>query len=365
MGEKVYGLLGRKLGHSWSAPIHAALGCADYRLIELEPEELGAFLAREDIGGLNVTIPYKKAVIPYCAELSPIAQKLQSVNVLVRREDGTLYGDNTDLFGFLYMVRRSGIDSAGKKALVLGSGLGGFAEALDVVCEVPYSDIPGFPVSTVPGHAGKFIFGHLDGVPVVCMQGRIHYYEGYELSDVVLPARLMHLLGAEILFLTNASGGVNPEFDAGDFMLMTDHIMLFFPNPLVGPNIEELGTRFPDMSHVYDPELCEVIRSVAKEAGIALREGVYCQLTGPCFETPAEVRMLGVLGADAVGMSTAVEATAARHCGMRVCGISCVCNKGAGLSPTPLTHEEVQAAADAAAPLFKRLVKESIVKMCR
>ena len=250
-------------------------------------------------------------------------------------------------------------------ALVLGSGLGGFAEALDVVCEVPYSDIPGFPVSTVPGHAGKFIFGHLDGVPVVCMQGRIHYYEGYELSDVVLPARLMHLLGAEILFLTNASGGVNPEFDAGDFMLMTDHIMLFFPNPLVGPNIEELGTRFPDMSHVYDPELCEVIRSVAKEAGIALREGVYCQLTGPCFETPAEVRMLGVLGADAVGMSTAVEATAARHCGMRVCGISCVCNKGAGLSPTPLTHEEVQAAADAAAPLFKRLVKESIVKMCR
>ena len=141
--------------------------------------------------------------------------------------------------------------------------------------------------------------------------------------------------------------------------------MLFFPNPLVGPNIEELGTRFPDMSHVYDPELCEVIRSVAKEAGIALREGVYCQLTGPCFETPAEVRMLGVLGADAVGMSTAVEATAARHCGMRVCGISCVCNKGAGLSPTPLTHEEVQAAADAAAPLFKRLVKESIVKMCR
>ena len=249
---------------------------------------------------------------------------------------------------------RSVTDFVPKAALVLGSGLGGFAEALDVVCEVPYSDIPGFPVSTVPGHAGKFIFGHLDGVPVVCMQGRIHYYEGYELSDVVLPARLMHLLGAEILFLTNASGGVNPEFDAGDFMLMTDHIMLFFPNPLVGPNIEELGTRFPDMSHVYDPELCEVIRSVAKEAGIALREGVYCQLTGPCFETPAEV-----------GMSTAVEATAARHCGMRVCGISCVCNKGAGLSPTPLTHEEVQAAADAAAPLFKRLVKESIVKMCR
>lgn len=260
---------------------------------------------------------------------------------------------------------RSVTDFVPKAALVLGSGLGGFAEALDVVCEVPYSDIPGFPVSTVPGHAGKFIFGHLDGVPVVCMQGRVHYYEGYELSDVVLPARLMHMLGAEILFLTNASGGVNPSFDAGDFMLITDHIMSFFPNPLIGANIEELGTRFPDMSHVYDPELCEVIRGVAKRAGVAMKEGVYCQLTGPCFETPAEVRMLGILGADAVGMSTAVEATAARHCGMRVCGISCVCNKGAGLSPTPLTHEEVQAAADAAAPLFKRLVKESIVEMCK
>lgn len=258
---------------------------------------------------------------------------------------------------------RSRTDFVPKAALTLGSGLGGFASEVDVVCEVPYADIPGFPVSTVPGHAGKFIFGMLRGVPVVCMQGRVHYYEGYELSDVVLPTRLVRMLGAEILFLTNASGGVNPEYDAGDFMLITDHIMTFFPNPLVGANIEELGTRFPDMSHVYDPALCDIIRATAKKEGIALREGVYCQLTGPCFETPAEVRMLGVLGADAVGMSTAVEATAARHCGLRVCGISCVCNKGAGLSPTPLTHEEVQEAADKAAPLFKRLVGASIAAM--
>ena len=258
---------------------------------------------------------------------------------------------------------RTRTDFVPKAALTLGSGLGGFASEVDIVCEVPYADIPGFPISTVPGHAGKFIFGMLRGVPVVCMQGRVHYYEGYELSDVVLPTRLMRMLGAEILFLTNASGGVNPDFNAGDFMLITDHIMTFFPNPLVGANIEELGTRFPDMSHVYDPALCDIIRATAKKEGIALREGVYCQLTGPCFETPAEVRMLGVLGADAVGMSTAVEATAARHCGLRVCGISCVCNKGAGLSPTPLTHEEVQAAADAAAPLFKRLVGESIAAM--
>lgn len=259
---------------------------------------------------------------------------------------------------------RSRTDFVPRVALTLGSGLGGFAAELDVACEVPYADIPGFPVSTVPGHAGKFIFGTLQGVPVVCMQGRVHYYEGYELSDVVLPTRLVRMLGAEILFLTNASGGVNPDFNAGDFMLITDHIMSFFPNPLIGANIEELGTRFPDMSHVYDPALCDVIRSVAAREGIALREGVYCQLTGPCFETPAEVRMLGVLGADAVGMSTAVEATAARHCSLRVCGISCVCNKGAGLSPTPLTHEEVQEAADKAAPLFKRLVAGSIAAMC-
>lgn len=252
---------------------------------------------------------------------------------------------------------------APKVALVLGSGLGGFASQLQVECEVPYADIPGFPVSTVPGHAGKFIFGYLDGVPVACMQGRVHYYEGYDIADVVLPARLMKLLGAEILFLTNASGGVNPDFNAGDLMLITDHIACFVPNPLVGPNIEELGTRFPDMSHIYDPALCEIIRSVARENSIALHEGVYCQLTGPSFESPAEIRMLHAMGADAVGMSTAVEAVAANHCGLRVCGVSCVSNKAAGLSPVPLTHEEVQEAADRAAPLFTKLVRESIAQM--
>ena len=200
-----------------------------------------------------------------------------------------------------YVRARTGF--APKVALVLGSGLGGFASQLQVECEVPYADIPGFPVSTVPGHAGKFIFGYLDGVPVACMQGRVHYYEGYDIADVVLPARLMKLLGAEILFLTNASGGVNPDFNAGDLMLITDHIACFVPNPLVGPNIEELGTRFPDMSHIYDPALCEIIRSVARENSIALHEGVYCQLTGPSFESPAEIRMLHAMGADAVGMS--------------------------------------------------------------
>ena len=259
---------------------------------------------------------------------------------------------------------RERTDFLPRVALVLGSGLGGFAEELDSVCTVDYHDIPGFPVSTVQGHAGRFIFGCLGGVPVVCMQGRIHYYEGYDVSDVVLPARLMHLLGAEILFLTNASGGVNPDYDAGELMLIKDHIMTFFPNPLIGENIEELGTRFPDMSGIYDKALGDIIRSTAEKQDIRLWEGVYAQLTGPSFETPAEVRMLGFLGADAVGMSTAVEAVAANHCGMRVCGISCVCNKGAGLSKTPLTHEEVRDAALKAAPVFRNLIRESIITMC-
>lgn len=258
---------------------------------------------------------------------------------------------------------RTRTDFVPKAALVLGSGLGGFAANLKVECEVPYADIPGFPVSTVPGHAGKFIFGYLGEAPVVCMQGRVHYYEGYSIDDVVLPARLMKELGAEILFLTNASGGVNPAFNAGDLMLITDHIACFVPNPLMGPNIEELGTRFPDMSHIYDPALCDVIRGVAKADGIELREGVYCQLTGPSYESPAEIRMLGAMGADAVGMSTAVEAVAANHCGLRVCGVSCVSNKAAGLSPTPLSHKEVQEAADKAAPLFTALVRDSIAAM--
>jgi purine-nucleoside phosphorylase len=260
-----------------------------------------------------------------------------------------------------YIRERTGF--VPRVALVLGSGLGGFAQELESECTVDYRDIPGFPVSTVPGHVGRFIFGYIGEVPVVCMQGRIHYYEGYDISDVVLPARLMHMLGAEILFLTNASGGVNPDYDAGDFMLITDHIMTFFPNPLIGPNIDELGTRFPDMSSIYDKKLSDTIRLTAARQGICLREGVYAQLTGPSFETPAEVRMLGLLGADAVGMSTAVEAVAANHCGMRVCGVSCVCNKGAGISKTPLTHAEVQAAADKAAPAFRALVRESIKTM--
>lgn len=250
-----------------------------------------------------------------------------------------------------------------KVALVLGSGLGKFAEEIDVVDKISYSEIEGFPTSTVPGHAGQFVFGYVDGVPVVCMQGRVHYYEGYPITDVVLPVRLMALLGAKYLFLTNASGGLNRDFKAGDFMMLTDHISSFAPNPLIGPNIDEIGTRFPDMSSVYDPILQDIILSVADDFGIPMQKGVYAQLTGPSFESPAEIRMLGKLGVDAVGMSTVVEAIAANHMGMKICAISCVCNLAAGISPTPLTHDEVQEAAAKAAPLFKQILRESIIRI--
>ena len=245
-------------------------------------------------------------------------------------------------------------------ALVLGSGLGGFAENIKIETEISYSDIPGFPVSTVPGHAGKFIFGYLGDKKIVCMKGRIHFYEGYNISDVVLPARLMKMLGAKILFHTNAAGGLGEGFGAGDLMLITDHISVFAPNPLIGPNLDELGPRFPDMSNVYKKDLQDVIRAVAKENGIDLKEGVYCQCTGPSFESPAEIKMLAKLGVSAVGMSTVNEAIAANHMGMRICGVSCISNLAAGISGEPLSHEEVQEAADKAAPLFTKLVSESI-----
>ncbi len=248
-------------------------------------------------------------------------------------------------------------------AIVLGSGLGDYANNIKVEAVVDYHDIEGFPVSTVPGHAGQFIFGYVDDVPVVCMKGRVHYYEGYDISDVVLPVRLMGLMGAKILFLTNASGGINTGFGAGDFMMIKDHISCFVPNPLIGPNVDELGTRFPDMSHVYNEDLQDIIRQTASDNNIKLQEGIYAQLTGPSFESPAEIRMLKTLGADAVGMSTVVEAIAANHMGLKICAISCVCNLAAGISPTPLTHDEVQAAANEAAPKFKELVTKSVIKM--
>ena len=228
-------------------------------------------------------------------------------------------------------------------ALVLGSGLGNFAEKVEIAEILDYKDIPGFPVSTVPGHKGRFIFGYVEDVPMVIMQGRVHFYEGYSMDEVTLPIRLMKLMGAKLLFLTNASGGVNTGYQAGDFMLMSDHI-----------------SRFPDMSDVYRKEIRDIIRRVAKEENIPIQEGVYVQFTGPAYETPAEIRMARTLGADAVGMSTVCEAIAANHMGMSVCGISCITNMASGILPQPLSHKEVQETADRVAPLFERLVKKSL-----
>ncbi|BFL47641.1 purine-nucleoside phosphorylase [Lactonifactor longoviformis] len=250
-----------------------------------------------------------------------------------------------------------------RAALVLGSGLGDYAETIQIADTLDYKEIEGFPVSTIPGHRGRFVFGYVGEVPVVIMQGRVHYYEGYSIEDVVLPVRLMKLMGAEILFLTNAAGGVNTEFQAGDFMMITDHISNFVPSPLIGESIPELGERFSDMSQVYDRELQEIIERTAAEQKIPLQKGVYIQLTGPNFETPHEVKMCRILGADAVGMSTACEAMAANHMGMKICGISCITNLGCGMTDQPLSHLEVQEIADKAAPMFKKLITESILAM--
>lgn len=245
-------------------------------------------------------------------------------------------------------------------ALILGSGLGDYADTMEVVETLDYHDIEGFPVSTVPGHKGRFVFGYAGGVPIVAMQGRVHFYEGYKPQDVVLPIRLMKLIGAKVLFLTNAAGGINRSFNAGDFMLITDQISMSVPSPLIGENIDELGVRFPDMSEVYSRRLRKIIENSAVTAGVPLRRGVYIQTTGPQYETPAEIRAYERLGADAVGMSTAIEAIAARHAGMEICGISCISNLAAGISVNPLTHAEVQETADRVAPLFKKLVTQAI-----
>ena len=261
-----------------------------------------------------------------------------------------------------YNSIREKIDFVPDVAIVLGSGLGDYGKEINVVAELSYGEIEGMPVSTVLGHAGKFIFGYIGETKVVCMQGRVHYYEGYPVTDVVLPTRLMKMMGAKILFLTNASGGINSSFRAGDFMMLTDHVSTFAPNPLIGKNIEELGTRFPDMSMVYDEDLREIIEETAKENDIDLKKGIYVQLTGPSFESPSEIQMCKKMGIDAVGMSTVVEAMAANHMGMKICCISFVANLAAGISPNPLTYEEIQEAAKEAAPKFKKLVTESVIK---
>lgn len=253
-------------------------------------------------------------------------------------------------------VIRTKTDFVPDVAVVLGSGLGEFGEKIDVKCVVDYKDLPNFPVSTVSGHKGRFLFGYVGDTKVVCMQGRVHYYEGYSMQDVVLPIRVMKVLGAETLLLTNAAGGINESFKAGDLMQITGHISSFVPSPLIGETLSEFAPTFPDMSEVYDKGLAKKISEIACKVGVTLRQGVYLQTTGPNYETPEEIKAFRVLGADAVGMSTTVEAVAAVSMGMKVCGISLITNMAAGVSKTKLSHEEVKEQANKSSEEFTRLV---------
>ncbi|MFR8178391.1 MAG: purine-nucleoside phosphorylase [Christensenellales bacterium] len=247
--------------------------------------------------------------------------------------------------------------------VILGSGLGDYAEELEDAVKLPYSEIPGFPRSTVAGHAGMWCCGTLYGKRVVMMQGRFHYYEGYGMKDVTLPVRVMQKIGVKTLIVTNAAGGVNLGYHPGELMVIGDIFSMTAQNPLIGPNLDAFGPRFPDMSCAFDKELRALAHECANEQGFALREGVYAQMTGPTYETPAEIRMLRTLGADAVGMSTVPEVIVARHGGMRVLGISCITNMAAGILDQPLNHAEVTETANRVKGQFRNLLDRIIEKM--
>jgi purine-nucleoside phosphorylase len=266
------------------------------------------------------------------------------------------YAELTEIAQFI----RAKIRQTPKVGLILGSGLGSLAEAVEQAQKLPYSTLPAFPVSTVEGHVGQFVFGELEGQPVVVMQGRLHYYEGYSMAEVTLPIRVMQMLGIEILIVTNAAGAVNPEFDPGDVMLISDHLNLIGMaglTPLRGPNLAEFGPRFPDMGRAYDRDLSRTVQEIALEKQMTLRQGVYACLAGPSFETPADLRFLRGIGVDAVGMSTVPEVTIARHGGIRALGLSGISNKANLDGNTLTTHEEVLAAGQVIVPKLETLVR--------
>lgn len=243
-----------------------------------------------------------------------------------------------------------------KLGIILGSGLGAFADSLERAVTIDYRELPDFPMSSVHGHAGRLVLGHRGEVSVVAMQGRVHFYEGYQPWQVAFPARVLGRLGIKHLTVTNAAGGINLGFQVGDLMAITDHLNLSGYNPLVGKNVEALGPRFPDMSHAYDPAALEVLRAAARAEGVSLREGVYVSLSGPSYETPAEIRMLRTLGGDAVGMSTVPEVIVASHMGIKVTGISCITNLAAGMSKKALSHDEVSETANQVTGTFQKLL---------
>ena len=247
--------------------------------------------------------------------------------------------------------------------IILGTGLGGLVKEIDIADTIPYSEIPNFPVSTVDGHKGQLIFGMLGGKKVMAMQGRFHHYEGYSLKEVTFPLRVMNALGIKTLFVSNASGGLNPNFKIGDVMMITDHINMFGDNPLMGPNIKELGPRFPDMSQPYNLHLRNIALKIALQNRIELKEGVYVGVPGPTFETPSEYRMFRTLGGDAIGMSTVPEVIVARHMDMAVFGISIITDSGVSGEIVEITHEEVQAVAMQAEPKMSLIIRELIASL--
>jgi len=257
-------------------------------------------------------------------------------------------------------VIRSRISVEPRIALVLGSGLGGFADDFEEAVGIPYEDIPGFVRSTAQGHAGRLVIGKIDSVPVLAMQGRVHYYEGYSLEEVTFPVRTFGLLGVKTIVLTNAAGGINVQLTQGALMVISDHLNLMGVNPLRGPNDDRFGPRFPDMSTVYSAELQALVIDEAKAIGVEVRRGIYGALSGPSYETPAEIHLLRNLGADAVGMSTVPEAIVARHMGLEVLGISCITNMAAGISDDPINHEEVMATGDRVRETFSDLLRRVI-----
>lgn len=255
------------------------------------------------------------------------------------------------------------IDIKPEIGLILGSGLGDLAENIKNKVEIKYSDIPNFPVSTVKGHDGKLIIGELEGKDVIAMKGRFHYYEGYSQADTTIPVRVMKMMGVKNIIVTNAAGGVNKDFNAGDLMIIKDHINLSGSNPLIGKNDDRIGPRFPDMSDAYSKDKRKLVKDCAKELGINIKEGVYVYLSGPNYETPAEIKMLQILGGDAVGMSTVPEVLTAVHCGICVIGISCITNMAAGISQNKLNHEEVIETTERVKNDFSKLVTKIIKKI--
>lgn len=276
-----------------------------------------------------------------------MAERMASTSLYERAEHAT-------------RIIRSRISVEPRIAVVLGSGLGGFADDFEEAVAIPYEDIPGFVRSTAQGHAGRLVIGQIDSIPVLAMQGRVHYYEGYSLEEVTFPIRVFKLLGIKTLVLTNAAGGINVQLTQGALMVISDHVNLMGVNPLRGANDERFGPRFPDMTAVYSPELQELVVEEAKSISVEVRRGVYGALSGPSYETPAEIHLLRNLGADAVGMSTVPEAIVARHMGIEVLGISCITNMAAGISDEPINHEEVMATGDRVRATFTELLERVI-----